>query len=697
MLFSSIGWAKNHQGIQLTAAGKVLQAQYKKKLYKLKTDILAAFPEINKSQKEAYFKAIEAESKAKAKLAAANKNKGELSKAQTLVGHAKGKWIGGADRGIATAKDMLKKASNSAQRSAAQKELEKWQKNRQEGVKALKERQALLDKAKKDEAHFTKLFKAAELELAKAKKSVGAVLIGLQVNDLLKSAKLDPKLLQVAIMNEATPAGLAVFAQQDQKNKKLIDSLLGNTALMKQMLIADGAKDGQYGQALLIYSAILKKSSKARQGELQRLALAISLEHAVPVSQRNPLAQTSAAKTVDPVKRYLHYEQAYLNNELDPAFKFLNVWDYRMVVDGNEPDEALAWGREMLRTYRPDHIATKDYRWRYVAAVRTEIRYGSEDNKHDKPELHFFQNILMNGGVCGRRAFFGRFILRAFGIPTTARPQRGHAALVHWTPKGWVICLGANWGGGWTKTLYRSDWDFLATSKARVNKDSFLQVKRAQWIGDVYGEKRVYGLNSDKPAFWNSLSLNLQRKFNENSNTVTLAAVGTDIGEANESRIKEKVRKASVSAADRKISIASNGVITIPATACSKPTNSTGKIKFMNSFQEGMQLHYEQNGRAQDFEYTFISPAAGKYLLCAQVATPTWKQQLFVSANGSKQSIDLELPHTLGLWEKTKSVLINLTKGKNTLHFSRGKEVTTDGRRHKGITIKEFTLTPLKK
>ena len=54
----------------------------------------------------------------------------------------------------------------------------------------------------------------------------------------------------------------------------------------------------------------------------------------------------------------------------------------------------------------------------------------------------------MNGGVCGRRAFFGRFILQSFGIPTVARPQTGHASLVHWTPDGWVICLGGGWGSG---------------------------------------------------------------------------------------------------------------------------------------------------------------------------------------------------------------------------------------------------------
>jgi hypothetical protein len=87
---------------------------------------------------------------------------------------------------------------------------------------------------------------------------------------------------------------------------------------------------------------------------------------------------------VDPVKRYLHFEKAYLDGELDPGFKNLTAWEYRNVVNGDEPDAMLAWGREMLRNYRPDHIATADYRWRYVAAVKTEVKYGSGDTKNDK-------------------------------------------------------------------------------------------------------------------------------------------------------------------------------------------------------------------------------------------------------------------------------------------------------------------------
>ena len=77
------------------------------------------------------------------------------------------------------------------------------------------------------------------------------------------------------------------------------------------------------------------------------------------------------------------------------------------------------------------------------AAVRTEVPYGSQNVKNDLPSLQNYQNIIMNGGVCGRRAFFGRFILRCFGIPTWGVTQKAHAALSHWTPKGWVVNLGA--------------------------------------------------------------------------------------------------------------------------------------------------------------------------------------------------------------------------------------------------------------
>jgi hypothetical protein len=523
---------------------------------------------------------------------------------------------------------------------------------------------------------------AATNALAPAK----AMLTGLEA--FLASDKLDAQLVKCTVLAQATPHGLAEFAQQGKEHEALVEKLLADDGLMKQMLIADGAKGGKYGRAMQIYMEIQKANAKAGEGILQRLALGTSLEHAVPVAQSNPQAQTDAPTIVDPVKRYLHFEKAFLDGELDPAFKTLTVWDCRMVGNGDEPDDVLAWGREMLRNYRPDHIRTADYRWRYVNAVKTEVKYGSQEQKNDIPSLQSYQNIINTGGVCGRRAFFGRFILRSFGIPTLARPQKGHATLVHWTPDGWVICLGAGWGWGWLHDG-QQDVDFLANMQARKVEKAYLQMQRARWVGDVLGEKRAYGFNSEASGFWNGVALYRQRAIIEKSKAVALAAVGTDIGEANESKVKDVVEKVTVTEADRKIVVGQNGAITIPAVACSKPKDSTAKIVFMKSFSGGMQLHYNRNGNTEAFEYTFDAPKAGKYALSARVVTVSPNQHLLVAANDAKEPVDIAAPYTIGKWEQTQPVEVSLVKGKNVLRFSRNEPV-------RGLTIKDFTLTPVK-
>jgi hypothetical protein len=683
------GRPKKPEPAPLTKVSEQLLARYSDQLNALKTEIEKGLPKIDEQKKSAYLKGLQAEQAAEAELAAAQKNMGEIQRGQALVGHAKGKWIGGADNGIAKAKDMLKKATTEAERQAAQKELAKWQKNREEGVAALKERQAILDNAILQKPKWERQLDAAKKALTDAKANSMNAANGLGMNAFLVSDKLDAKLAKCQILTEATPRGLAEFTQQSKEQEALVEKLLADDDLMIQMAIAGGAKQGKYGQAMKIYTDIQKANREANNGVLQRLALGTSLEHAVPINQRNAKAKTDAPATVDPVKRYMHFEKAYLNNELDPGFKDLSVWDYRMVVDGEEPDEILTWGRQMLHNYRPDHISTSNYSWRYVDAVRTDVRYGSQDNQYDKDELQFFQNILMNGGVCGRRAFFGRFILRSFGIPTVARPQSGHAALAHWTPDGWVVCLGGGWGAGWasgpeeTSRGRITDTIFLAQTQARMTGKPFEQVWRAKTAGTVLAQEDASGL-------WNSVALYRQRAIIEEAKAVTLAAVGEDIGEANETKEKADIAKVTITEADKKILVGRDGVITIPAAACSKPTKSTGKIIFMPSNLGGKQLHYSRNGQNQDFEYTFDAPKAGKYALTAQVVTPSWKQHLTVKANGADKPIDIALPFTVGMWDKAQPVEITLAKGKNVLTFSREQHEGL-----KGVTIRDFTLEPV--
>ncbi len=667
-------------------AAEDLEGRYSSMLTALQTSLQAALPELDAAKQAEFSQARAAEEAAKERLQAAQENVAKIKKAQGLVGHAKNHWIAKADRGIAQVKKDLEAAETEEERAAARASLEKWQENRQAGVDALKERQAQLDEVKKHEPQYRQELAAAEAALEAAQARTLEAVAQLGVADLLASDKLDPKLVKYVVLLEATPEGLADFAGQGKEQAALVEDLLSDAGLMQQMLVADGAAGGEYGRAMEIYNNIQSTSANARDGVLQRLALAVSLEHAEPISQRSAKALTDAPANIDPLNRYLHYEKAYLGGELDPGFAGLSVWDYRMVVNGHEPDVTLAWGREMLRNYRPDHITTDDYRWRYVAAVRTEIRYGSQDNKYDKPELQFFQNILMNGGVCGRRAFFGRFILRAFGVPTTARPQPGHAALAHWTPDGWVVVLGGGWGSGRTKTRYNKDLDFLANTQAREARQRFLEVKRAQWIGDVMGEDRVFGFRSGDPDFWYAVSLYWQRAIIEELDAKTLAAVGEELGEANESDVEYAIETTTVSEEDLQITVQADGTITIPAVATSEPTESTGKIIFMDSVLGGKQMHYSRNGKPQDFVYTFEAPRAGTYALSARVVTPSWKQHLLVSANGS-EPVDIALPFTVGMWEVTEPVKVELGKGRNSLRFSH----TSEGYA-KGVTIKDFTL-----
>eukprot|EP00947_MAST-08B_sp_MAST-8B-sp1_P005620 g5620.t1 len=69
-------------------------------------------------------------------------------------------------------------------------------------------------------------------------------------------AGLDAQMVQCAVLSQATPAGLAAFAARGQGEAELIERLLEDTLLMRDMLVAGGAAGGQYGRAMQIYDEI---------------------------------------------------------------------------------------------------------------------------------------------------------------------------------------------------------------------------------------------------------------------------------------------------------------------------------------------------------------------------------------------------------------------------------------------------------
>ncbi len=664
----------------LTPTGEKLRAKYGASLTALRAEIAKALPSVPERMKSEFQAARQAVKKAKADVGAAQQPLNKVATAAALVGHAKGKWLGGAEKGIAAAEAALKKATTEAQREAAKKQLAHWQADKAAGLKALAERQAALDAAKADETKHLEASKAAKAVLVKAEadeqKAAKALLA--EVTPFLSSDKLDAKLVKCAVLAHATPKGLAEFAQQGKEQEALVEGLLADTALMKQMLEADGANGGRYGRAMQILAEIRKASPRSEKGILQRLALGVALQHAVPVAQRNAEAKKDAPPVVDPVKRYRHYEKAHLDGELDPAFKDMSAWECRLIVDSNAPDHMLAWGREMLRNYRPDHILNKDYGWRYSGAVRTDVAYRSSHLLRDDDSLEFFQNVCKEGGICGRRAFFGRFIVQSFGLPSVPRPQTGHASLGRWTPDGWVVNLGAAWGGG-KGVGGRTDLDFVLETQVRNHPADHVQALRAQWVGDALGEEKYDGHKQGSGGFWNIVALFEKKAIVAKAKPRQLAALGTELGEKNESAATRAmaVAKAVVTEADRKATVAPDGVITIPAGAC------TGGVSHVKSFLGGLQVLC--GGGA--FQCEIDVPTAGKYALTARVVTVHEGRSLQLAANKAGSAVTMVIPYTCGQWRKTAPAEVTLAKGKNVLAFSRPTG---------NVAIKDFTLTPVK-
>jgi len=158
-------------------------------------------------------------------------------------------------------------------------------------LKALRAQERAKDKAAAAAA-YAAAKETRALAAARAKTLATAMLIRLKT--FLASDTLDAQLAKYGVLAAATPRGLAEFAQQGKEHQALIEKLLADDNLMLQMAIAGGARGGKVGQAMKIYTDIQKASAKAQTGNLQRLALAISLEHAVPIAQSNPADQPDA-------------------------------------------------------------------------------------------------------------------------------------------------------------------------------------------------------------------------------------------------------------------------------------------------------------------------------------------------------------------------------------------------------------------
>lgn len=659
---------------ELTEAGKKLEGRYSETLAGLRKEIAESLPQLAAGDLAALRQAAEAQAAANAAMG----NLAEIETAKALVNHAKGKWIGGAERGIAAARMAIRDAKSEEERKKAEEELAKWEADKEQGLAALKERQAAYERIKTGAEKLGKASADSEKELAKARTDEEAAAKDIldRLQPFLSGGSLDGKLVKCAVLTAATPRELALYAQQGADKETLVEQLLGDAALMKEMLAAGGARRGKYGKAMEIFTSIRKASARANEGHFRSLALAVALEHAEPFNERNPKIK----RKVVPVKRYLHYEKAHLDGELDPAFGDFNTWEYRMVVNCDAPDETLAWGREMLRNYRPDLVRMENRAWRYSLLVKTDVIFSDENISRDLPTQQFYQNILMNGGTCGRRAFFGRFILRSFGIPVWGVEQKGHAAAARWTPDGWVVNLGADFEWSWwhENGMPRTGADFLRETQARKQPNDWLNVLRLRWISLALGEEPRNERTAAPGGIWSALA---------HYENVT-AARKNGAGQPTPAGKQEPKAgdPGAVTDAERKIKVKTDGTFTLPAVAFIPQEKGDPQIIPMKGFSGGTQLHLARELR-QDlaFDYAFEAPESGNYMLSADVVTVHAGQELQLFVNGAEEAVPIPLPYTAGGRAQTQHVEVTLNKGRNSLLFTRPAP-------GEGLTIRNFTL-----
>jgi hypothetical protein len=244
-----------------------------------------------------------------------------------------------------------------------------------------------------------------------------------------------------------------------------------------------------------------------------------------------------------------------------------------------------------------------------------------------------------------------------------------------------VVNLGAGWGHPDAKgVLGLTDADFVLETQLRKHPAEHVKALRAEWAGDALGEQKYISMQPDSGGFWNVLALFQKKVIVATTKPGQLAALGTDLGEANESAgtMARALVKAVVTEDDKKVAIGANGVITIPAAAC-------GGAQILGSFLGGHQLFSGDGAITCDVEV----PSAGKYALTARVVTVQDNPALLLAANAAKETVGISVPYTIGKWQQTQPAQVSLVKGRNSLRFTR-----PEGSR--GLAIKEFTLMPVK-
>ncbi len=469
-------------------------------------------------------------------------------------------------------------------------------------------------------------------------------------------------------------AKLDAFAKV-QANRAFLAWVMKSTQIMDMYLETVASTAGQIGDGAISidvldrWHRLYTEDPDSREGIYLKLAMATAI---APPGGRC----TYRDEIIDWMKRYKHFKTAHQNKELLPSFDHLLVCDYIKVVNSTAADRDLAWGRQMIKAWRPD-LLRKEQIHQIVSEVWRRFSPFPFDNG--------YTTVLEGGGKCGPRGAFGAFICQAFGIPAITVGQPAHycfAARADFPGEEpqpgsvWKVYQGRGWQVSDCGGCYGPQ--FLAEMTKRYRTEELSTIAHLTWLASALSSKQRAGALHE-------LAVKVRKPVNTSDPLgVPAAEVDVVIADKNAAPVPAPV-------AEDPITVPS-GVIHVEAETFAAsfaepmyPAEQKGAVYIYDCYTGGKQVNFPRNMKTTWVDYAIDVPEAGTYGMEVMLAAANRGQVLDVS-RGSEKLGTIEIPGTIGLWKKMGPVDISLAKGKQTLRISAPMQ--------RGIALRWFELSP---
>jgi len=533
--------------------------------------------------------------------------------------------------------------------------------------------------------------KAEDLDRTVATREKWCIKGALRVFSHLKEdllVEIEPQLVQGAILAQSTPQKFADYVSKGKENKKLLKRLFDDTELMKEMLTHGGVKGCEYGEAARIFDACMEDDESSKKGAKwtklhRKIALACALELA------SPLNEFDTSIRVDPVARYKHFVDAHEAGELDPAFPYFSVWEMRHIVNCDAPNDQMSWCRKMLINYAPQFLILTNYRQRYLFMLHADVRT-RKPTWDSSPRT--YQMVLSGGGNATVNAWFGRFLLKSFGLPTWGAQFEGEENFTFWTPEGWITMNSEDWETcSWEG---KAGIDFKTETESRnkaTPEEYFKRLVSLRCLADILdgdpnsipdGEK--HQMHPDR--MWRSMAAVSMKLLFQTEPEVerTFERSGEGLVQTNSEKYVEKYHADPVD--DEVTYDDTTGELVIPAI-CNTFRDGTAQTSV--SFEAGKQLNFVADGNAH-----YVVPddfPTNTYMLTLEVCTVSSKQaplkiRIVDDYEVFDKTYEVEIPYTKGEWQSTAGVSVEI-EASCMVKLSRPKESL-------GLAIKKLLISP---